>query len=591
MAGGTAAGKGKGKGKGEMRGKYFSPKAKQGRTPRPKTRLQLTRLAGVSEDESPAPPMRKSPTKLLVKGGKGMKEASAIVESTQALAPLIPERRTKSTSEDRQAVQRPGVGDEAEASANNNQGAGKQKGTTSEAVRSPKPRVQSIAKNKVGVEQQKETAVPSKVPPTEIKKAEKKQVCLGCREVSVGSQKPHEDIPAQKMQVVPNKGKEKAVSVGSQKPHEDILAQKTQGSEKGKKTAGSSEDPHMEKKKGKKKLGFEEPKETGMSSEAVESQIIHEHSAVEKMQGSKSTKGKGSFVKPTEKVQVPKEVKKPKRKDKSAAPNWSKASEQPMKRKLPLQAATVGSPSKRAKVERSAPIRTQERFQEVDRKYEVNRKAVERRAVIKALECWDCINKRHVRCSKDDFVQNFAASRMLKADLKKDAIIMKIRQGYERHQRVRVGYLSSKDEDTFEDSSNQLEEYEKRRPAKLTEKVKEEEKESDLVEIYDRDGGTGDDEDSKDDGEGSEDDGKGNEEGNCAESTDESDEGDGIGASMAGSDEGDGVGAKDEEAEASSDEEATPEPSGGVALASMKESFALRLSFASMDSLLDGNMY
>ncbi|MCO5607386.1 hypothetical protein L7F22_061582 [Adiantum nelumboides] len=577
MAGGTTAGQGKVKG--EMRGKYTSPKAKQGRVPRPKTRLQLTRLAEVSEDEGPAPSMRKSSAKLPVKGGKGIKEASATAESTQAPVPLIPERRTKSASEGRQDVPRSGVGDEAEADANNNQ-----KGTTSKAVRSPKPRVQPIAKNK-GVEQQKETVVPSKVPPPEIKKAEKKQGVGKGREkvLSAGFQKPHEDIPAQKTQVVPNKGKEKVVSVGSQKPHEDILAEKTQGVEKGKETVGSSKDPRMEKKKGKKKPG------------------------------SKKAKGKGSLVKPTEKVQVPKEVKKPKRKDASAAPNLSKASEQPMKRKLPLQAATVGSPSKH--------------------------------------------------------VKNFVASRMRKADamqeLKNDAIIRKIRQGYERHRRVRVGYLLSEDEDTAEDSSDQLEEYEKRRPAKVIEKVKKEEKESDLVEIYDSsdeeearqdqeeaedegkeeesgekeekstceegeeeedeggdeegaddeeedgekaeeeerendgektdeaDGGTGNDEDSKDDWEGSGDDGKGDEEGDCVESTDESDEGDGIGASMDGSDEGDGVGTKDEEAEASFDEEATAKQSGGggtpraaVALASMKESFALGLSFASMDSLL-----
>ncbi|MCO5562555.1 hypothetical protein L7F22_016183 [Adiantum nelumboides] len=347
-----------------MRGKYSSPKAKQGWAPRPKTRLQLTKLAGVSEDEGLAPPMRKSPAKLLVKGGKGIKEASATAESTQAPVPLIPERRTKSASKDRQAVPRPGVGDEAEAGANNNQGAGKQKGTTSGAVRSPKPRVQLIAKNKMGVEQQKETVVPSKG----VGKGREKAVL-------VGSQKPHENILAQKTQVVPNKGKEKVVSVRSQKPHEDILTEKTQGVEKSKETA---EDPRMEKKKGKKKPGSEKPKETGMSSEAIESQIIHEHSAVEKMQ----------------------------------------------------------------------------------------------------------------RC-------------------------------------VRVGYLSSKDEDTAEDSSDQLEEYEKRRPAKLTEKVKKEEKESDLVEIYD----SSDEEEARQDQEEAEDEGEEEESGEeeeksiCEEGEEEEDEG------------------------------------------------------------------
>ncbi|MCO5600519.1 hypothetical protein L7F22_054632 [Adiantum nelumboides] len=226
--------------------------------------------------------------------------------------------------------------DEVQLNSLIEQGAGKQKGTTSEVVRSPKPRVWPIAKKKV-------------VPPTEKKKAEKKQG-LG-------------------------KGKEKAVFVGSQKPYENLLAQKTQDAEMQKETAGSSEGPCMEKKKAKKKPDFEKPKVTAMSSEAVGSQITHENFAVEKMQKekipslielsrmllqedhatelpkpkvdgtgdekakqqqAKRAKGKGSLVKPMEKVQVPKEVKKPKRKDASAAPNLIKASEQPMKRKLPL---------------------------------------------------------------------------------------------------------------------------------------------------------------------------------------------------------------------------------------------------------------
>ncbi|MCO5595888.1 hypothetical protein L7F22_049939 [Adiantum nelumboides] len=582
-----------------------------------------------------------------------MKEASAIDASTQAQAPLMPERRTKSTLKDRQAVPHPGVGDEVEAGAKNNQGVGKQKGTNSEAVRSPKPRVQPIAKNKVGAEIQNETA-------------------------------------------------------------------------------GSFEDPPMEKNRAKKKPGFEKEKipsliklsrillEEDHVAELAKPKVDGTGNEKAKQQQAKRAKGRGSLVKPTEKVQVPQEVKKPKCKDTSAAPNLIKASEQPVKRKLPLQAATLGSPSKHAKVKSSGPlkfadsllppqpyvelyidgklmrmcgadpacptrvgervggvllnlvpksligdkIRTQECFQEVDWKYEVNCKAVERRAIIRALECWDYINKRHVRCNKDDFVQNFVASRMRKADamqeLQKDAIIKKIQQGYERHWRVQVGYVSSEDEDTAKDSSNQLEEYEKQGPAKLTVKVKKEERESDLVKIYDSsdeeeakqdqeeaeheggeeksekeeeksiceegeeeedeggdeegaddeeeggdkpeeegregdkdyqdgsdgektdegDGSTGDDEDSKDDGEGSGDDGKGGEEGDCAKSTD-------------GSDEGDRIGAKVEEAKASSDKESTPEPSGGggtpegaVALASMKGSCTLGLCFTSMDTLL-----
>ncbi|MCO5575706.1 hypothetical protein L7F22_029509 [Adiantum nelumboides] len=538
------------------------------------------------------------PGKAPGQGGKGLKEALATDATTQGGAPLIPEKRIKLTAEGRQAVPRPGVGDEAEAGAKNNQGAGKQKGTTSEAVRSPKPHVQSIAKNKAGVKQQKEIAEPSKVSsPTKRNKAKKKQG-LG-------------------------KGKEKSMSIGSPKPHEDIPAEKTQGTEIQKETAGSFEDPRMQKKKASKKPGSEKPTQTAMSSKVVGSQIMHENSAGEKKQNvvgrglccravkatSKEDKGEG-VAWPTEKVQVPKEVKKPKGKDTSAPPNLSKASEQLVKRKLPLQAATLGSLSKRAKV------------------------------------------------------------------------------GSSGLRRVRVGFVSTKDEDTVEDSLDQLEEYEKRRPTKQAVKVKKEEKVSDLVKIHDSsdeeevqeeqeeaedegaeeesgeeeeksicqegeeeedeggdeeggddeeeggekgeeegresdedgsdgektdegEGSTEDDKDSKDDGKGSGDDGKrsgddgkggsgddrkGDEEGDHAESMNGSDEGDGVGASTdgSGSDERDGVGWMVE------DEESTPELSGGgatpgvaIALVSMKGCFSLGLSFTSMEVMgfLEGNMY
>ncbi|MCO5588895.1 hypothetical protein L7F22_042856 [Adiantum nelumboides] len=548
MVGGPVAGKEKGKAKGEMRGKYSSPKAKQGWALGPKTCLQLTRQAGVSKEKGPAPPM-KSLTKLPVKGEKGLKEASATDATTQGGAPLIPEKRTKLIAEGRQAVPRPSVGDEAEAGAKNNQGAGKQKGTTLQAVRSPSrmfsllPRIRRYAK---GVEQQKEIAEPFKVPPPiERNKAEKKQG-LG-------------------------KGKEKSVSVGSQKPHEDILAYVTQGAKIQKEMAGTFEDPRMQKK-GQQKAGTEKPTEIAMSSEVVGSQIIHENSASEKKQGpkkgkipsliefsrmlleedcvaelpqqqAKKTKGKGLLVKPTEKVQVPKEVKNPKGKDISAPPNLSKAIEQPVKRKLPLQAATLGSPSKRAKVGSSGPVKlyidgklvwmcradpafpsqntkmekqtrmmdhlkkqhglnvviptrvggrvggvslnlvskssirdqicTQERFQEVDRKYEVNRKAVERRVVIKALECWDCINKKHVRCSKDDFVKNFVASR------------------------------EEEDEGGDEEGGDDEEEGGEIAKEEGRESDEENEDGSDVEKTDEGEGSTGDDEDSKDEGKGS----------------------------------------------------------------------------------------
>ncbi|MCO5558136.1 hypothetical protein L7F22_011713 [Adiantum nelumboides] len=451
MAGGIAAGKGKGKGqgKGEMRGKYSSPKAKQGRTPKPKNRLQLTRLVRMSKDEGLAPPMRKSPAKLPVKGGKGMKEASAIAKSMQAPIPLIPERRTKSASKDRQAVPRPSVGDEAEAGANNNQGVGKGR----------------------------EKAVP------------------------VRSQKPHEDIPAQKTQVVSNKGKEKVVSVGSQKLHEDILAEKTQGVEKGKETAGSSEDPRMEKKKGKKKPGSEKPKETGMSSEAIESQIIHEHSVVKKMQGSKKAKGKGSLVKPMEKVQVPKEVEKPKQKDASVAPNLSKASEQPMKRKLPLQAVTVGSPSKHVKVKSLAPRRVcvgyllseyedtaEDSFDQLE-EYEKRRLAKLTKKVKKEgkesnlVEIYDNSDEEEVKQDQEEA---------------KD-------EGEEEEKSICEEGEEEEDEGGDEEGADDEEED--------GEKAEEQGRESDGEKIDEGDGGTGDDKDSKDDGEGSGDDGKGDEEG------------------------------------------------------------------------------
>ncbi|MCO5602110.1 hypothetical protein L7F22_056238 [Adiantum nelumboides] len=404
--------------------------------------------------------------------------------------------------EDRQVVPRPGVGDETEAGAKNNQGASKQNGTTSEAVRSPKPHVQPIAKKKV----QKETAIPSKVPPTERKKAKKKQG-LG-------------------------KGKEKAVSVGFQKPHKNILAQKMQGAEIQKETAGSSEDPCMENKMAKKKPGSEKPKETAMPSKVFGSQIIYENCDVEKMQG-------------FEKKKIP--------------------SLNELSRMLLEDDCATELP--KPKVDGTG-----------------NEKAKQQQAKRANGEGFPC----------------------------------------EAHR---------EDEDTAEDSFDQLNEYEKRGTAKLTLKVKEEEKEIDLVNIYDSSdkeeakqdqeevedegeeeesgeeeeksiceegeeeedeggdeeraddeeegvGSIGDDEDSKNDGEGSGDDKKGDEEVDSAESTD-------------GSDEGDGVGAKVEEAEASSGEETTPKssaarstPRAAVALASMKESFTRGLCFESMDSLL-----
>ncbi|MCO5560130.1 hypothetical protein L7F22_013737 [Adiantum nelumboides] len=326
----------------------------------------------------------KSLAKLPVKGGKGLKEASATDATMQAQDPLIPERRTKLSGKDMQTVPRLGVGDEAEAGAKNRcvWGAGKQKGTTLEVVRSPKPHFQSIAKNKVGVEQQKEIVEPSKVPP----------------------------------------------------PIEKNKAKKQQGAEIQKETAGSSKDPRMPKTKSKKKPGSEKPTEIAMFLEVVGFQIIHENSTGEKKQGpkkgkiplliefsrmllkedrvaelpkqqAKKTKGKGLLVKPTEKVQVPKEVKKPKGKNISAAPNLSKASKQQVKRKLPLQAATLGSLSKRAKVE-----------------------------ALVSLRVWiHCCHPSH----------------------------------------------------TAEDSLDQLEEYEKRGPAKQIVKVKKGEKASDIVKIYD----------------------------------------------------------------------------------------------------------
>ncbi|MCO5557842.1 hypothetical protein L7F22_011414 [Adiantum nelumboides] len=532
-------------------------------------------------------------------------------------------------------------------------GAGKQKGTTSEAVRSPKPHVQSIAKNKVGGEQQKEIAEPSKVfPPTERNKAEKNQ-----------------------------------------------------GAEIQKKTAGAFEDPCMQKKKANKKSGYEKPTETTMSSEVVGSQIIHENSSGEKKQNvvgrgsccraakatSKEDKGEGFACESHGEGASAQGSEEAQGEDTSAPPNLSKASEQPVKRKLPLQAATLGSPSKRAKVESSGHlksadlllpsqlyvelyidgklvrmcradlacpsrntkmekrtrmmdhlkkqhglnvaiptkvggrvggvslnlvpkssirdrIRTQ-RFQEVDQKYEVNWKAVERTTVIKALSVGIASTRSMSDAARMILSQIFVASRMRKAnamqELKKDAIITKIRQGYKRHRRVQVGYVSTKDEDTAEDSLDQLEEYEKRRPTKQTVKVKKEEKASDLVKIYDSsdeeevqedqeeaedeggeeesgeeaeksicqqeekakeegresdeenedgsdgekidegEGSIGDDEDSKDDGKGSGDDEKGSGDGGKGDSGDDGkgDEEEDRAESMDGSDEGDRVGA------------------------------------------------
>ncbi|MCO5595453.1 hypothetical protein L7F22_049496 [Adiantum nelumboides] len=401
---------------------------------------------GVRGGSPPRSSHEEEPSKALDQGGEGMKEAFATDASTQAQAPLTPERKTKSM-EDRQAVPRADVGDEAEASAKNNEGASKQKGTTSEALRSPKPRVQPIAKKKM-VWQGISTFTPA-YGYGDYSFANLFAVYAGCLAAKGDSCTFEGSSYREKAYVWGlGKGKEKAVSVGSQKPHEDLSAQKMQGSEKEKIPSLIELSRVLLQEDRATKLS--KPKVDGTGDEKAKQQA-------------KRAKGKGSLVKPTEKVQVSKEVKKPKRKDASAAPNLIKASEQPMKRKLSLQAATLGSPSKRAKVGSSGP--------------------------------------------------NFVASRMAMEELNKDAIIRKIRQG--------------EDEDTAEDSFDQLEEYEKRGLAKLSAKVKEEEEESDLVEIYD----SSDEEEAKQDQEGAEDEGEEEESGEeeeksiCEESEEEEDEG------------------------------------------------------------------
>ncbi|MCO5552067.1 hypothetical protein L7F22_005577 [Adiantum nelumboides] len=342
------------------------------------------------------------------------------------------------------------------------QGAGKQKGTTSEAVRSPKPHVQPIAKNKV----QKEIVEPSKVlPPIERNKAEKSR-----------SPKPHEDIPAQKMQGS-KKLTETAMSlevVGSQIIHENFAGEKKQGPEKGK-----------------------------IPSLIEFSKMLLEVDRAAKLpkQQAKKTKGKGSLVKPTKKVQVPKEVKKPKGKDTSAPQNLSKASEQPLKRKLPLQAATLGSPSKRAKVRSSGPLK-----------------------------------------SADSLLSSQPGEE---------------ESGEEEEKSICQEGEEEEDEGGDEEGGDDEKEGGEKAKEEGRESDEENEDGSDGEKTDEGEGNTGNDEDSKDDGKGdSGDEGKGEEEGDLAENMDGSDEGDGDGASTdgSGSDERDGVGWTVE------DEESTPKP-------------------------------
>ncbi|MCO5573204.1 hypothetical protein L7F22_026971 [Adiantum nelumboides] len=389
MAGGPAAGKGKGKAKGEMRGKYSSPKAKQG-------------WEGEGEGKG-GDAWKVFQSQGQARVGPRAQDPFATYETGQGVRGKGPRSFHEEPSK---APNQEGKDPEGGLGNRRNHGDGKQKGTTSEAVRSPKPHVQSIAKNKVGVEQQKEIAQPSKVPPpNERNKAEKKQG-LG-------------------------KGKEKSVCVGSQKPHEDIPAQKTQGAEIQKETAGSFEDPRMQKKKANKKPGSEKPTETAMSSEVVGSQIIHENSAGEKKQGlekgkipsliefsrmlleedcaaklpkqqAKKTKGKGSLVNPTEKLKsadlllssqlyvelhIDGKLVRMCRVD-PACPSRNTQMEKRtrmmdhLKKQHGLNVAIpnkvggrVGGVSLNLVSKSSIrdQIRTQERFQEVDRKYEVNR--------------------------------------------------------------------------------------------------------------------------------------------------------------------------------------------------------------------------
>ncbi|MCO5592704.1 hypothetical protein L7F22_046707 [Adiantum nelumboides] len=405
-------------------------------------------------------------------------------------------------------------------------------------------------------------------------------------------------------------------------PIERNKAEKKQGAEIQKETAESFEDPRMQKKKGNKKLGYEKPIERTMSSKVVGSQIIHENSAGEKKQGpkkgkmplliefskmllkgdrtaelpkqqAKKTKGKGLLVKPTEKVQVPKEVKKPKGKDTSAPPNLSKAGEQPVKRKLHLQAATLGSPSKQAwegwKLWSHEDL-AEDSLDQLE-EYEKRRLAKQTIRVKKEekasdlVEIYDSSDEEEVQEDREEAKDEGGEEE----------------SGEEEEKSICQEGEEEEDEGGDEEGGDDEEEGGEKAEEEGRESDEENKDGSDGEKIDEGEGSTGDDEDSKDDGKGSGDDGKGSGDdgkgsgdGDRAESMDGSDEGDGVTTDGSGSDEKDGVGWTVE------DEQSTPEPSGGggtpgaaIALASMKGGFSLGLSFISMEVIrfLEGNWY
>ncbi|MCO5553805.1 hypothetical protein L7F22_007331 [Adiantum nelumboides] len=267
--------------------------------------------------------------------------------------------------------------------------------------------------------------------------------------------------------------------------------------------------------------GVEEQKERAVPSKVpplTEIKKAEKKNEKAKQQQAKRAKEKGSLVKPTEKVQVPKEVKKPKRKDASAVPNLSKASEQPMKRKLPLQAATLGSLSKHAKVESSGPY-------ERRRPAKLTKKVKKEEKESNLVEIYDSSDKEEAKQNQEEAEDEGEEEE----------------SGEEGEKSICEEGEEEEDEGRDEEGTDNEEE----EGAKAKEEGRESDDGSDGEKTDEGDGGTRDDEDSKDNGKGSRHDRKGDEEGDCAESMDKSDERDGIGVSMDGSDEGDGVGAKD----------------------------------------------
>ena len=85
--------------------------------------------------------------------------------------------------------------------------------------------------------------------------------------------------------------------------------------------------------------------------------------------------------------------------------------------------------------------RTADWFHDVDRKYDLNLKICASRAQALAEDAWQCIPKQQQVMKKKAFVRAFTLARVKKfeeqAELKKVVSRLRVKQGYDKHRRIK----------------------------------------------------------------------------------------------------------------------------------------------------------